>query len=219
MRSDFLWLTRVCVLGVVLFLSFVTLALSANYIAKYQSFNVPGLLSLSTPGWTGLALAISIITLITLGPMLIIDLLRSGAMSSWILIEVIVVGVLSILWLATGADAAAYTDGVVPNCSVFDDTNVDVGLVSVNLGVLGTLCRSYQAIEAFAFLNWLLLMGYAITLVVLTFMSSNRGNSGVWKSSVRQTDFMGGSPGATNYSMKQQNYNTAIGPQGYNASV
>lgn len=48
-----------------------------------------------------------------------------------------------ILWLATAADTAAASDGLTIDCDG-------------SVGVEGSLCHMYQAIEAFSFINWLL---------------------------------------------------------------
>lgn len=67
------------------------------------------------------------------------------------------------------------------------------------------MCRSFQAIEAFAWLNWLILMGYAIALLVLAILAHNRGNQGIWRSSVRDTDFFGHT-GTNNVPMQQHEH-------------
>jgi len=49
-----------------------------------------------------MAVGIGVLSLITLGPMLVVDIFRSGAFTSWVAVELPVVSILSILWAATG---------------------------------------------------------------------------------------------------------------------
>ena len=68
--------------------------------------------------------------------------MRRGAVTSWILVELVVTGILWVLWLAAAADATSATDGVTLDCG-------DA------LGDAETVCREYQAIQAFEYLNWI----------------------------------------------------------------
>ena len=54
--------------GVLLLFSIIEMALSAAYIAKLNDFA----LAIDTPSWAGLALAISLITLITVAPLSVV---------------------------------------------------------------------------------------------------------------------------------------------------
>ena len=63
-------------------------------------------------------------------------------MTSWILVELVVTGILWVLWLAAAADATSATDGIAFDCG---DT----------FGDGATFCHEYQAIQAFEYLNWL----------------------------------------------------------------
>lgn len=74
---------------------------------------------------------------------MIIDLLRRSAISSWVLVELAVTGVLWVLWLAAAADTTSATDGLNVDCSG-------------TAGDDATLCHEYQAMQAFEFLNWIL---------------------------------------------------------------
>ncbi|THH12340.1 hypothetical protein EW145_g9 [Phellinidium pouzarii] len=190
-----LWRVRVGLLAAVLLFSIIMLGLSAGYIAKVHGLD-GGFIRFSVPDYAGLGLAISIITLIIVGPIrrVVIDLLRVGAITSLILVELPVIGVLMILWLATAADTAAATSGGSVDCSTFN------GLDSS----FGTLCHTYQAMEAFSFLTWICLLGYFITLLVFALIAQFKG-SGVWHSTVRDTDFFASRAGAgTNVPMMTQ---------------
>ncbi|KAI5124883.1 hypothetical protein M0805_007313 [Coniferiporia weirii] len=186
--QDMLWFVRVGVLAAVLLFSLITLGVSAAFISDINGLS-NGFFTVNVPDYANLALAISVITLVVLGPMFVIDFIRGGAVTSWIVVELSVTGVLMILWLATAADAASASSGESVNCN----------LVS---GESESLCRDYQAIEAFSFLNWIFLMGYFGTLLVVALRAHSRGNN-VWRGSVRETDFSAGATG-TNVPMVQQ---------------
>ncbi|KAH8113296.1 hypothetical protein DFH11DRAFT_331604 [Phellopilus nigrolimitatus] len=196
MRQGMLWSIRTGVLAVVLLFTIVVLGLSAGYIAKLDSIE-DELIVVTVPAFVGLSLAIAIITLFAIGPMVAFDFLRRGAVTSWILVELIVtgecltsckghfgadnsIGVFMILWLATAAIAASATSGQTVDCRIADAFNSDDGM----------LCRTYQAIEAFSFINWILLLVYFITLLVLALVAHSRGSTGVWRETVRERDFL-----------------------------
>ncbi|KLO10164.1 hypothetical protein SCHPADRAFT_999763 [Schizopora paradoxa] len=192
------WLARVGTFATLILFSVIVLGLSAFFISK-TSGTVAGF-SVNSPAWANLALATSILTLVSVTPMLVLDMFLD-AHTSKILVELIVLGILNVLWLASGADAAAYTNGEVPDCS---NLEIVVGLLVVKDNTLITLCRSYQAIEAFSWLNWIILMGYVIALLVFAILASTRGNS-VWMSSVRKADFSAkGGNSSNGYPMTQQ---------------
>lgn len=77
-----------------------------------------------------------------------------------------------------------------------------------------------------------IVMGYAIFLLAISLISASRGNAGVWKSSVRDTDFFAhnGSTSASVPMTQQstpavqqqyppQQYGTPVPQQGYAAQV
>lgn len=194
------WLARVVSFATLLFFSVVVLGLSAFYISKTSGTEAG--FSFSSPSWANLALATSILTLVALTPMLVVDFIRRGAITSKILVEIIVLSILAVLWLASGADAAAFTNGTIPDCS---DIGIVIGFDVVKDNTLTSLCRSYQAVEAFAWINWLILMGYVITLLVFTIIAGTRGKS-AWMNTVRETDFFSRNTGngSNGYAMTQQ---------------
>ncbi|EJD00975.1 uncharacterized protein FOMMEDRAFT_135248 [Fomitiporia mediterranea MF3/22] len=171
-RLNVLWVGRIAVFAVVLLFSIIILGLSANYIAQLANFGV------DAPAFAALALAISLITFLAFVPMLAIDFIRSGAITSWVAIELGVTGLLAILWLASAATTASASDGQTVDCSVAD--RID--------STAGTLCHSYQAIEAFGFLNWIILTSYFSGLLVMAILAQLRQNK-PWTGTVRDTNF------------------------------
>jgi hypothetical protein len=154
---------RLVLLGIVVLFSVIVLALAAALLHTTESQGFYFI-------FDALALAVSLLTLLTVTPFLVFDHIRTGFVTSKIVVELTVLGVLSILWLGTAADTASYNSFAV-GCG--SDSS----------------CGEIQAIEAFSFLNWILLMGYCVTLLVFSIMHSRRGHSGVWHSSVKETKF------------------------------
>ncbi|RXW15334.1 hypothetical protein EST38_g10522 [Candolleomyces aberdarensis] len=159
-------LARTIVFGIVGLFTLISFGLSIHIV---HLGNQGGFV----PDWAGLALATSIITLIALPVLFIIPIKRRNALPSFIAFELAVLWLLWILWLATGASIA----------SLF-------GLNYCN----GGLCSEIRALEAFSFLNWLLLMFYSFALLILSVTAHQRGRTGVWKSSVSEFDWNNSKP-------------------------
>ncbi|PSR71773.1 hypothetical protein PHLCEN_2v12353, partial [Hermanssonia centrifuga] len=155
---------------VVSLFSLIVLALSANWISVTTTklhlyYN-----------YAALGVATSVLTF-TLPVMLIIDLLRRGAFTSMILVELCWLGFLWVMWLATGALAADNLGGFVDGCSS-----------SFFANWWNTGCSETQAITAFSFLNWIALTGYLALLLTMSILAANRGGP-VWMTSVKEANF------------------------------
>jgi len=164
-------LLRIPVFGALIVFSIIVLAVDGNLISKLSSsYSVYGsTFTVSAPSWTKLGVAVAVLTFISLIPLLAIDILRKGAPTSFVWVELGWLGFLWIMWLATAASTASEV-----NCG----------------GVSGIpICDEAQAAEAFAFLAWMILMGYWIILLVYTIIAANNGQSGIWTTSVSEADF------------------------------
>jgi hypothetical protein len=71
-----------------------------------------------------------------------------------------------------------------------------VGFDCANVGIDSSYCSKFQAVEAFAFLSWILLLAYWVVLLVFAIIAFNNGQSQIWFSSVTDADFSAGSGGA-----------------------
>ncbi|KAI1789732.1 hypothetical protein LXA43DRAFT_974141 [Ganoderma leucocontextum] len=168
--ANWLQLYRLVSLGFATFCGLICAALGAHVTAfaeaNFQLYYI----------FAALALAAGGVTMITLPIMLIIDFVRRGAFTSWILTELIWLSIVWVLWIATGAVAVNNTAAIFTTCDfVYDWAN--------------QLCRETQAIEAFSFLAWLTLMSYTITLLVVALISASRGQP-IWKATVHDYSAM-----------------------------
>jgi hypothetical protein len=166
-------LIRLPVFVLLILLAFVVLGLDAYFVNeanKASSFDVLGYsvpTGIEIPTFAQLGVATSVLTIASLIPILIIDQLRKGAATSFVVVELAWLGFLWVLWLATAADTADFDA-----CSKFS-----------------TFCSKYHAAEAMSFLTWLLLMGYWIVLLVHTIIAVNNGQNRIWFTSVIDADF------------------------------
>ncbi|KAI0742849.1 hypothetical protein C8Q80DRAFT_1123004 [Daedaleopsis nitida] len=143
-------------------------AFAVENFREYYIFSIMGLVS------GGL-------TIITVPIMLIIDLVRTGAFTSLVVVELSWLTVLWILWLVTGAITANDTSQVFATCEFA-------------YAILNQLCHETQAVEAFAFLAWLVLFAYTILLLVVALVNASRG-APMWRATVRQAGRIAPSPG------------------------
>jgi len=195
-----LHIVRIVVLSLTLLFAIVTLGLAAHFTATTDTYF--GL----TFNFAALAIASAVLTLVTLPVMLIVDLMRTGAFTSMVVTELVWLFVLWALWLSTGADTAWFNSLTFANsCSGYNSVST-------------TACNEVQAIEAFGFLNWIMLMGYSITILVAAIMASSRGHPNPWTSSVRHGNLFApaaAGPGGAAPSMAgsgQPNYNNGAPP-------
>ncbi|KAF7349918.1 hypothetical protein MVEN_01292500 [Mycena venus] len=111
-----------------------------------------------------LAITSAALTLLTLPAMIGLEILRPGGPLSMISVEIPWLFSLSILWLATWANSVGGKFG----CGV----QARVGLIEdkpeiVDVDIPSPACHEIPALEAFAFLNWILLLAYTGTLLIL----------------------------------------------------
>ncbi|KAF5369956.1 hypothetical protein D9758_001411 [Tetrapyrgos nigripes] len=184
---------RLGVFGTTILFSLIVLGLGGHLVSK-------GELELeSTKGAAGLAVATAVITLVSVPAMLIIDMIRRGAVSSLVVTELAGLGLLWVLWLATGADNVdQFNTGFPEGCDV-------LGRLGPRFHDLQVICRELQAVSAFGFLNWLMLVGYWSVLLVCSLIAANRGESRIWFTSVGETGFLSnGSTSQTTTSQKME---------------
>jgi len=179
-------LVRLPVFITILVFAVIVLGLDANLVNKfsgsysYDLFGVQYNVSYSAPTFAKLGVATSVITIASIVSMLVIDILRRGAPTSFIAVELGWLALLWVLWLATAADTASW------------------GTCSVTSGPAGSYCSQFQAAEAFSFLSWILIKAYWVLLLAFTlFAAVHRRQSNIWFTSVSDADFTAeGAPAA-----------------------
>ncbi|KAJ7047760.1 hypothetical protein C8F04DRAFT_21117 [Mycena alexandri] len=165
-------LIRLVALCVVLAFAVIVLGLSAALTATTEKY-LGGYFQ-----FAALAIATASITLITVPIMITLEFLRPGvAFTSMIVVELSWLSIVWVLWLATAADGAQEGQIFISNCGDYLD------------GIVKTACQEAQAVQAFSFLNWIILMIYTIFILVLTITAVTRKHTGVWRSSVADAPF------------------------------
>ncbi|KAI0069104.1 hypothetical protein BV25DRAFT_94285 [Artomyces pyxidatus] len=166
------YIARLVTLATSLVFSIIVLGLAADMISITEEYLDSYYI------FSALAVATAVLTFVTVLPMIVIDLFRRGAFSSWVVLEVSWLSILWVLWLSTAA-YATWTDGQVfigSSCSFVDST---VSLV----------CNEFKAVEAFAYLTWILLMAYSVTLFAFAIKGQTLGNK-TWTNTVRDATFL-----------------------------
>ncbi|KAG1813230.1 uncharacterized protein BJ212DRAFT_1367319 [Suillus subaureus] len=139
-------------------------------------------LSLTVPDnfyfiFSALGVATAMLTIVTIPIMLIIDFTRRGAFTSMIVFELSWLFILAILWVATAGEAITTFNYYYPR-----------GCVDTTDPTYNAYCMELQAVEAFAFLNFFIFLGYTCVLLVFSIIGSSRGNN-VWTRSVKEATF------------------------------
>ncbi|KAG9102688.1 hypothetical protein FRC06_001435 [Ceratobasidium sp. 370] len=188
----------------VLGFSLIVLGISGHWQSMLQ-----GYYSVFT-NFSAFALAVSVMTWAFLLPVYLIGILRKGSLLSWVVVELGVCGLLWVLWLASASYTSSMTAGATLNC--------DYALLSPEAE---SICRQFQALQAFSWLNWLIIFAYVVMLLVFAVRAQGQGHS-VWTSDVNDLASMSpGSAPANNMpqpAMQQNNGYTGGAPSQYNQS-
>ncbi|KAJ7646413.1 hypothetical protein DFH06DRAFT_578495 [Mycena polygramma] len=174
---------RLVALSTVLVFSLIALGLAAAFTATSITF-----LDVYFT-YAALAIATAGLTMLTIPAMIGLEIVRPGGPTSMIIVEISWLAFLSILWLSTGAETAQFTAvwfGCGDAIAFGDDDGIDLAT-----------CHEVSGIEAFAFLNWLILMGYTGMLLVMSLVAASRKHSNVWTSSVANVPFNAPAPASS----------------------
>ncbi|KAM5535372.1 hypothetical protein V8D89_010894 [Ganoderma adspersum] len=174
------WLSlfRLVALAWASFCAIVLLGVGGHALSTVNTLRLPSF------AWAGLSVATAVLALLTLPAMLVIDLLRSGAFTSMIVVDLAWIGFLGVLFLASGGAAADNAANFWVTCSDW------------NPALARTVCSETSAAAAFGLLGWLGLWAYQITLLVILIIQANRGNY-IWQRSVKETFPITGIPPVT----------------------
>lgn len=161
---------RISLFSLTIAFSLIGLGLNAYFI----SLTVPYFYFI----FSALGVATAVLTILTVPIMLIVDFIRRGAFTSMIVFELSWLFILAILWVATAGEAIYTFNYYYPQGCIYGSIDPTAN----------TYCMELQAVEAFAFLNFLIFLGYTSVLLVFSIIGSSRGNS-VWTSSVKDATF------------------------------
>jgi len=190
MSSTLLTVVRVIRLGIfglVSFFSIIVLGLGAHIASVFAPAAVPF-------DFAGLGIAVSLLTLLSLIPMLVLSFMDKVLWVNMVAVEVGWLGFLWVLWLATAALTNNDLAFVVFGGCGFVDSSVN--------------CGELLGFQALAWLNWVLLFKYTIVLIGLTVFQHVRGNR-VWTAPVYQVNFFAppvGPPPGMVYEQKPGQY-------------
>jgi len=179
--------------GVVLVFSVIALGLNAYWLSLGM-YNYTSLFSY-TPrqDFNAMGVAVSVISMVTIVPMLVVSLLRKGAITSWVAVELGWVGFLWVLWIASaGLSTSSYI--YRGDCSAWSGYYDYYFEIYYPTPELEGFCRQYGAMQAFAWLNFLILFGYFILLLALSILSYTKGNKNVFLTDCTTLSF-NGAPG------------------------
>jgi len=135
--------------------------------------------------YAAFAIAIAGMTLLTVPVLIFLSVCRKGAFPSMIVVELGYFGLLWVLWLAVGG-----TVGTVPWINYCSS-------IGYYYSGYESACMETQAMAAFSFLNWLMLMILNVFLLTLAIVQANRGNSGIWTSCVTDVNYSAPSSATT----------------------
>ncbi|KAF8523568.1 hypothetical protein JB92DRAFT_2827294 [Gautieria morchelliformis] len=162
--------------GALLLFSLIVLGLSGSLISTIPSGFI-------VPDFLGLSLAVAVITMVIVSASIVIDFFRKGAITSMVAVEIGWSFFLLVLWVAAAGDTTAVRAGL--SCST-----ITVGFEVFDLtGTAKTQCQEAQALIAFCWFNFLIMLAWHVSLIALAVAAYTRGNTSVWTGPVTGTDF------------------------------
>ncbi|QRV72676.1 membrane-associating domain protein [Ceratobasidium sp. AG-Ba] len=182
-------LLRTISFSTLLAFSLIVLGIAGHFLSLLQ-----GLYYSSLNTSSGFSVAVSVITWAFILPIFLIGILRRGSFLSWVSVELGVCGLLWVLWLAAASYTTSLIQGLTLNCDSVFLTPAEEGI-----------CREYQALQAFSWLNWLILLAYNVILLVFAIKANGQGQS-VWTSDIND---LGSPAGDTAPPMKPEFSNNA----------
>jgi len=174
---SFVSILRIAVLSIALVLSIVLLGLGATLYNKI--FDIATDVFVYRPLYI---IASSAGTILVIPTLLIVDLLRSGAFTSMIVVELSVLLVLWVLWFVIAGIAKSTFD------ALYDGSCTLIEYYFSRHSA--TTCQTISAISPLAFSIAVLLLAYSVFLLICSIIASSRGQK-VWLNSVQHTVFFG----------------------------
>jgi len=200
-----LGLTRLIIYVLVISISLSVLGLSAH-IASFGSNHTGGY-----DNFAAFAIAVSVLTLLTLIPVLIMDHVRENFMLSWTMVELGWLGVLWILWLASAATTTAALEPLNTGCSSSSLLLYILAIVAkISLSEATSVCHQLHAIEGLSWVIWILLSIVLVYILIFAIRAHSAGHHGIWRASAAHMSGSVPSASSSAYPMSkhQQPYST-----------
>ncbi|KAJ6471934.1 hypothetical protein C8R45DRAFT_414741 [Mycena sanguinolenta] len=127
--------------------------------------------------FAGFGMTAAVFTLLTVPPLIVLEILRPGSMTSMVMLEIFWFALLAILWFLTGGYTAAFKPGFGLGCGSVEYKElqaVDKEFGAPTSGAPNRICSEISVLEAFAFLNSIILIVYVGTLSVMSLMEEIR---------------------------------------------
>ncbi|EJU04307.1 hypothetical protein DACRYDRAFT_105369 [Dacryopinax primogenitus] len=166
-------LARLILHAFVLVFTICLLGISANTVALANKYHV-------TRQYAQLSLAVSVITLVVLIPVLVLDRLRRNALPSWTSVELGWNGVIWVLWLGESLPPSPLP--CMPLIYPLDVEYLSYYLRSASEAQ--SVCQQSQAIEALAWLNWIILFALFWILLITALVYHTPSGGAIWMSSM-----------------------------------
>ncbi|CAE6423910.1 unnamed protein product [Rhizoctonia solani] len=178
---------RLASFATVLAFSLIILGISGYWVSQLEGYAT----SLAT--FSSFSLAVSVITWAFMFPVLIVSTIRRGSFLSWVAVELAICGLLWVLWLASASYTTSMSAGVTLNCDLAYSTEFE------------SVCRQYQTIQAFSWLNWLILFAYLVLAAIFAVKAMNKGQS-VWTMEITDLSTAGSGSGNDGSTIAASNY-------------
>ncbi|ESK89883.1 hypothetical protein Moror_798 [Moniliophthora roreri MCA 2997] len=146
-------LTRAAIYGLAIIFGIIVLALNADLIAKSRRFGDD-----TVRDFQGLGLALGILNILILPIFLIVGRIRRNSLWASNIVELAVIGVLTILWIVESALITQLTPPGGFQCGTVRRFRNNYFL---------TICQELVTIQALSFLTWILLLIYIIFAIVM----------------------------------------------------
>ncbi|KAF8580570.1 hypothetical protein K439DRAFT_1636903 [Ramaria rubella] len=121
-----------------------------------------------TFGFESTAVVIAALTLLTVLPVLVMNFVRRRCVTSVVLFEIGWVSILMILWVVSAGQTSG-TSMFIDRCS---DSDADDDIQA--------MCDQFRAIQAFSWINFIMLLLWLAVVMVVALMAHNRGHTRVW---------------------------------------
>ncbi|ESK89991.1 hypothetical protein Moror_7943 [Moniliophthora roreri MCA 2997] len=168
MALSWISIARLVTLSLGLLFGFVSIAIGGHMLS----------LTALTYDFEGLAVACGVFNLITLPVFLVMGILRKGTFLTMNVVEIPVLGFLTVLWLAESI--------LLTQAGSFFFASTACG--NVRFAIDRTFCQEISALQGLSFVLWIFFFGYVVTTITFCIIGKSRGND-VWLVSATEAKY------------------------------